>query len=324
MNSVTPKMLVNIYLLIFISFRTLAQDPLPSWNDGPVKKSIIDFVVAVSTPGNIDFVPEADRIATFDNDGTLWTEKPLIQGLFAVYRVHRMVQHNPSLRDKQPYKAVMESDRDYFEKAGMQGVMKLFDVTHAGMTSTEFEQEVKEFFRTVQHPTLHTSLYNVTYKPQIELLKYLRAHGFKTFICSGGTEDFMRVVTDSLYGIPPEQVIGSEMKMRYIDSAGINDMMRLPGMKTLNDKQEKPINIRYHIGKRPILACGNEGGAGDIYMLRYCQGNTYRNLQLLINHDDADREFKYEEKDNTSLNMAKQFKWQVVSIKQDWKYIFPQ
>ncbi|MBV7533064.1 HAD family phosphatase [Chitinophaga sp. sic0106] len=317
------RLLQALLISMLISIQALGQtDPLPSWNEGPVKQSIIQFVTAVTTPGN-DFVPPADRIATFDNDGTLWAEKPLIQGLFAIFRVHRMVAQNPALKNQQPYKAVIEKDKEYFEKAGLKEVIHLVNLTHAGMTATAFAAEVQLFFNTVKHPTLKTSLYQAIYKPQVELLNYLRTNGFKTFICSGGTVDFMRVVSDTLYGIPPEQVIGTELKYRYIDSAGVNDIMRLPGLTTFNDKQEKPVNIQYHIGKRPILACGNEGGAGDVYMLRFSQGNPYKSLQLIVNHDDAAREFEYSEKDNKSLNMAKQYNWQVISMKNDWKTIFP-
>ncbi|WP_167017095.1 HAD family hydrolase [Chitinophaga sp. Cy-1792] len=320
MKILNPLLLV----LLILPFRIHAQeDPLPSWNSGPVKEHIIAFVTAVSTVGSPDFVPVEDRIATFDNDGTLWAEKPLIQGLFAIFRINRMVLQNPSLKTKQPFKAVMEHDKQYFEKAGMPEIMKLFEVTHSGMTATEFRNEVALFFQTVKHPTLKTSLYQAVYKPQLELLEYLRIHGFKNFVCSGGTVDFMRVVTDTLYNIPSERVIGSELKYQYVDSAGVNDIMRLPGMFVFNDKQEKPVSIQYHIGKRPILACGNEGGAGDVYMLRFCQGNQYKTLQLIVNHDDEEREFYYQEKDNKTLNMARQYNWDVISMKNDWNVIFP-
>jgi hypothetical protein len=156
----------------------------------------------------------------------------------------------------------------------------------------------------------------------VELLQYLRANGFMTFICSGGDIDFMRPVTQQYYGIPPEQVIGTKFKYVYKDSAGVNDLVRMPAIASFNDKQEKPVNIQYHIGKRPILACGNEGGAGDIYMLRFSQGNKYPSLQLIVNHDDKDRETYYQEKDNKSLDWAKKFNWTVISMKDDWKTVF--
>ncbi|PSL44753.1 haloacid dehalogenase-like hydrolase [Chitinophaga niastensis] len=160
------------------------------------------------------------------------------------------------------------------------------------------------------------------YQPQLELLEYLRANGFKTFICSGGTVELMRVISQKYYGIPPEQVIGTEFKYKYVDSTGINDIMRLSGLRTFNDKQEKPVNIQYHIGKRPILACGNEGGAGDVYMLRFSQGNKYPSLQLIVNHDDSAREFYYQETDNRSLGLARKYNWTIISMKDDWKTVF--
>lgn len=308
---------------LFFSLHLSAQeDPLPSWNDGAVKQSIITFVKTVTTEGTPQFVPVEDRIATFDNDGTLWAEKPIIQGLFAVFRVHRMVQANPALKNKEPFKAVLENDKAWFAKAGEKGLIELIDVTHTGLTEKEFATEAKLFFETVKHPSLGVPLSQVLYQPQLELLVYLRMNGFKTFICSGGTVELMRAISKQYYGVPPEQVIGTEFKYRYIDSAGVNDIYRLSGIRTINDKQEKPVNIQYHIGKRPILACGNEGGEGDVYMLRFCQGNTYPSLQLLVNHDDATREFQYEEKSNKSLSMAAQYHWQVISVKNDWKTVF--
>jgi hypothetical protein len=316
------KWIVLSVALVF-SLRLQAQeDPLPSWNSGTVKQSIISFVKDITSEGTDKFVPVEDRIATFDNDGTLWAEKPIIQGLFAVFRVHRMVAANPALKNKEPFKAVMENDKSYFAKTGERGLIELIDVTHTGLTETQFATEATLFFETVKHPSLGVPLAQVLYQPQLELLHYLRMNGFKTFICSGGTVELMRAISKSYYGVPPEQVIGTEFNYRYVDSAGVNDIYRMSGIRTINDKQEKPVNIQYHIGKRPILACGNEGGEGDVYMLRFCQGNSYPSLQLLVNHDDVQREFQYEEKDNKSLNMAAQYHWQVISIKKDWKTVF--
>lgn len=314
-----------LLLLCFLAAMTPGQaqdDPLPSWNEGPVKTAIINFVKSVTTEGARTFVPVEDRVATFDNDGTLWAEKPLVQGMFAAYRVREIVAEKPALRTKQPYAAVLQRNRSYFATQTERKVLELVASTHTGMTATAFAKETADFFATAEHPTLKTPVAQTLYKPQLELLAYLRANGFTTYICSGGTVDFMRTVSMQYYGIPPQQVIGSEFKYRYTDSAGVNDIMRLAGLRTFNDKQEKPVNIQYHIGKRPILACGNEGGAGDVYMLRFCQGNKYPSLQLLVNHDDAQREFYYQEKDNRSLNMARQYGWQVISMQKDWKQVF--
>lgn len=317
------KQFFLLLCIIAVQASTKAQDdPLPSWNDGPVKTSIINFVKSVTTEGTRTFVPVEDRVATFDNDGTLWAEKPLVQGMFAVYRVKEMVEVNPSLRTKQPYAAVLQRNKSYFARDTEKRIIELVASTHTGMTATEFAKETTDFFNNAEHPTLKTPISKTLYQPQLELLAYLRTNGFTTYICSGGTVDFMRIVSMQYYGIPPQQVIGSEFKYRYVDSAGVNDITRLAGLRSFNDKQEKPVNIQYHIGKRPILACGNEGGAGDVYMLRFCQGNKYPSLQLLVNHDDAQREFYYQEKDNRSLNMARQYGWQVISMQKDWKAVF--
>ncbi|MEX6686789.1 HAD family hydrolase [Danxiaibacter flavus] len=298
-----------------------AQDPLPSWNDGKTKQSIIDFVKNVTTEGSPKFVPAEDRVATFDNDGTLWCEKPLIQGLFAFYLAKKMIDKKPALKEKQPYKAIAANDMAYLKTLSEQDLIKLVVATHTGMTAGEFDKSAAAFFATAKSPS-GKAIAELVYKPQVELLQYLRANGFKTFICSGGDIDFMRPVTQLYYGIPPEQVIGTKFKYVYKDSAGINDLVRMPSMLSFNDKQEKPVNIQYHIGKRPILACGNEGGAGDIYMLRFSQGNQYSSLQLIVNHDDKDRETYYQEKDNKSLDWAKKYNWTVISMKDDWKTIF--
>jgi hypothetical protein len=303
---------------------TLAQtDPLPSWNKGATKDAIISFVNDVSTEGSDKFVPKEYRIATFDNDGTLWCEKPLIQGLYVGYRVKKMAAKNPALRKKQPYKAILEGDKAYLHKLTEKDLVSLIIQTHTGTSEAEFDQDVREFFNTA---TDHNgkAMHQLLYQPQLELLQFLRDNGFRVYICSGGTIEFVRAISQEYYGIPSEQVIGTRFKYLYKDSANINDLYRQPAIVSFNDKQEKPVNIRYHIGKRPILACGNEGGGGDIYMLRYSQGNTYPSLQLLVDHDDNERESAYAEKDNKSLNWAKKYGWQVISMKKDWKRIFPE
>jgi phosphoserine phosphatase len=298
------------------------DDPLPSWNEGKIKNSIIDFVTRVVKEGSADFIPLADRIATFDNDGTLWAEKPVIQELFMFYRAKKMIGQKPALRNLQPFKAIAAGDMAYLRKMNERDLIKFFVATQTGMTQAEYDKDAKDFYATAKSPT-GTIISQLVYQPQVELLRYLRANGFKTFICSGGSVEFIRVISEQYYGIQPEQVIGTEFKYAYKDSTGVNDIIREPGLRTFNDKQEKPVNIQYHIGKRPVLACGNEGAAGDVYMLRFCQGNTYPNLQIIINHDDAAREFFYQEKDNKSLNLAKKYNWVVVSMKNDWKVIFP-
>ncbi|MEH0157129.1 HAD family hydrolase [Limibacter armeniacum] len=297
--------------------------PLESWKEGDVKTAIMDYVERITDPNSPDFIPKRDRIATFDNDGTLWSEKPLIQGMFVSYRIHDMVEENPKLRNVQPYKAVIEGDKKYLHALGEKGLIDLVLKTHSGMTEEAFEKDVHSFFQSAVHPVLKVPVNELVYKPQLELLEYLREHGFKTYICSGGTVEFIREVGEELYGIPDEQVIGSKFKYKLIDD-GIakSTIERMPELESFNDKQEKPVNIQYVIGQRPVFACGNVGAGGDVYMLRFSQGSPYLSFQLLVNHDDKDREFAYQEEDSLSLRMAKQNDWHVVSMKEDWNRVF--
>jgi hypothetical protein len=297
------------------------SDPLPSWTDGSSKRAIIDFVKEVTDSSGKGFIPTADRIATFDNDGTLWAEKPYVQELFAFYRVRKMVAADPALARQQPFKAVLENDKSYFDKGGDKALIQLVGATHTGMTEDEFERSVQDFFSIATYPGRNVPLRQIVYQPQLELLDYLRANGFKTFICTGGTIELVRGISWSFYRIPKEQVIGTSFKYKFIDSS--RDLLRESALDHFNDKEGKPGGIQLHIGKRPVLACGNEGGAGDIAMLKFCQGNRYPSLQLVINHDDAAREFFYQEKDSASLHAAAENNWQVISMKTDWKIIYP-
>lgn len=297
-----------------------SSDPLPSWNNGAVKKAIMAYVAKVTQAGSPDFIPEQDRIATFDNDGTLLAEKPYVQELFVLYRVKKMVSEDPRLMKREPFKAVVTKDKEYFKKNGERAVVELLAATHANLTEEQFENAVNDFIVNTKFPGLDVPLNQITYQPQIELLRYLRNNGFKTYICTGGTIEFVRQISEKFYGIPKEQVIGSTFKYQFADSA--NAIFRQPVLNHFNDKQAKPVGIQYHIGRRPVFACGNEGGGGDIYMLRYTQGSKYPSFQLIIDHDDDQREFAYEEPDSISLRWAKKYKWYVVSIKKDWKNVF--
>jgi len=296
------------------------SDPLPSWNDGAVKKSIIDYVTTITKEGSADFIPVADRIATFDNDGTLWAERPYVQELFAFYIVKKKVEKNPALAKQQLYKAVMENDKEYFARGGEKALIQLLAATHTGTTEDEFDAAVKEFFATSTYPKWNVPVKQITYQPQIELLNFLRASGFKTFICTGGTIEFVRSISQQFYGIPKDQVIGTSFQYVFTDSN--RAVFRKPALGSFNDKAAKPANIQLHIGQRPVFACGNEGGEGDIAMLTYSQGSSYASFQMIINHDDSTREFYYQEKTNASLNAASKYKWHVVSMKNDWKEIF--
>ncbi|KAF2328415.1 HAD family hydrolase [Flavobacterium nitrogenifigens] len=296
-------------------------DPLPSWNDGALKKDIIAYVEKVTKEGSPDFIPVEDRIATFDNDGTLWAEKPYVQELFAFYRVKKMVEANPALAQKQPFKAVVEKDKAFFEKGGDKALIELVAATHTGMTEDEFEASTKEFFAGAQYPGKNVPLKQIRYQPQLELLNYLRANGFKTFIVTGGTIELVRAISADFYGIPKDQVVGTSFKYKFDDAK--NAVLREPALDHFNDKEGKPVGIQLHIGQRPVFACGNEGGAGDLAMLRYSSGSKYPSFQLIVNHNDSIREYNYQEKDNLSLNTAAKYKYHVISMKDDWKKIFP-
>jgi hypothetical protein len=296
-------------------------DPLPSWNDGTLKQAIIHYVNKVTDTASGSFIPVTDRIATFDNDGTLWAERPYVQELFAFFMAKKMMQANPALTQKQPFKALATGDKSYFEKGGEKVMVQLLAATHTGTTEDEFESAVKEFFATARYPKPEVPIADIIYQPQIELLNYLRSNGFKTYICTGGTVEFVRGVSQELYGIPKEQVIGTSFKYLFVDSN--NSILREPVLNHFNDKTGKPAGIQLHLGQRPVFACGNEGGEGDIAMLTYSQGSKYPSFQLIVNHNDSIREFSYQEKDNASLNAAAKNNWHVVDMKNDWKKIFP-
>ncbi len=298
------------------------HDPLPSWKDGSTKQAIRQFVEAVTNMGGDDYVPMEQRIAVFDNDGTLWCEQPLVQGLFILYRLQDLATADPSLGMQQPFKSALEGDAEYLKAAGWTTFLELAAATHAGISQEGFAAEVEEFFAFAQHPELNLPVRQLAYQPMLELLAYLRTNGFKTYICSGGGMDFMRVFSNRLYGIPPEQVIGSSMKkeLRQVGSRWV--LTRTGKLNDFNDKEAKPENIDLHIGTRPLLAVGNVRTGGDIDMLHYSQGRKGPSLQLLVNHDDEQREFAYAEEDNASLNAAQAYGWPVVSMKNDWMTVF--
>lgn len=300
-----------------------ASQILASWNDGATKQAIIDFVTKVTKEGTPDFIPVEDRIATFDNDGTLWAEQPIVQMLFIFHRVKELAAQDPKLKDKHPFKAVIENDTEAMKKFNEKDLVELVTLTQTNISVTDFQKAAAEFFAAAKYPGKDVPLLQIRYQPQLELLEYLTQNDFKIYICTGGTVDFLRVVSKQFYNIEPENVIGSSNKYEYRnDTTGVNDLFILSQIETLNDKKEKPVNIMRAIGKRPVLACGNEGGAGDVYMLRYSQGSKYPSLQLLVNHDDAEREYVYSENPDVSLAMAKQYNWNVISIKDDWKTVF--
>jgi len=305
-----------------------ARDPLPSWNDGPAKHAIVDFVRATTDKGSPKFVPAAERIATFDNDGTLWCEQPMYsQFLFALDRVKALAPQHPEWKDKEPFASLLKGDLKEALAGGDRAMLEIVMATHAGMTTEEFEQIVKNWVATARHPKLKRPYTECVYQPMLEVLAYLRANGFKTFIVSGGGIEFMRPWTEKVYGIPPEQVVGSSMKTQYEMRDGKPVLLRLPEVDFIDDKASKPVGINEHIGRRPVAAFGNSDG--DQQMLEYAQGGAGARLMMLVHHDDALREFAYgaESKIGTFSDalMAEANKsgWTVISMKSDWKHIFP-
>jgi len=299
-----------------------AADPLPSWKDTATKKAIVDYVNAITKKDGPDYVPPADRIATFDNDGTMWCEKPTVEVVFSEVRLKALAAKDPTLKEKQPFKAVLERDEEYLHKAGMKALLEVVLLTHGNMPQADFDKEASEFFKTARHPKFGVPYQQLAYQPMVELLQYLRANGFQTWICSGGTMDLMRAFTQETYGIPPQQVIGSSMKKKSMEKDGKRILILLGELLEFCDEDDKPVEIGLHIGKRPIFAAGNVKSGGDIAMLEYCQGNKYKSLQLMVNHDDAVREFAYAEPKRESLNAAEKYKWHVVSMKNDWQKVF--
>jgi hypothetical protein len=300
-------------------------DPLSSWNDSNVKRSILDFVMRVTTEGGAEFVPPEERIAVFDNDGTLWSEQPFyIQLAFALDRVKALVPAHPEWRTTQPFQAVLEDDHQALGAAGMKGLLELMAATHTGMTSDEFDRTAREWFATARHPRFNRPYTDLAYQPMVELLGHLRASEFKTYIASAGGIEFMRVISERLYGIPPEQVIGSSVRIKYELRNGVPVIVRLPELDFFDDKEGKPVAIQKFIGRRPIAAFGNSDG--DQQMLQWTAAGPGRRLMLLVDHTDAEREFVYRVSPmgrlELALDEAHQRGWTVVSMKDDWKRIF--
>jgi phosphoglycolate phosphatase-like HAD superfamily hydrolase len=302
-------------------------DPLPSWNDGAAKRSIADFVVRVTTRGGPDFVPEAERIAAFDNDGTLWAEQPAyFQLLFAMDRVKALAPQHPEWAATQPYKAVLDGDMRTLAAAGEKGIAELVMATHAGMTTAEFAGIVRDWVATAQHPRFRRPYTELVYQPMLELLGYLRANGFKTYIVSGGGVEFMRVFAERVYGIPPEQVVGSTIVTEFRVKDGEPVLLRQPRLDFIDDKEGKPVAINKFIGRRPILAFGNSDG--DLQMLQWTAAGAGARLMGLVHHTDADREYAYDRDSSIgrldkALDEAEAEGWTVVDMKRDWRRVFP-
>jgi phosphoserine phosphatase len=302
-------------------------DPLPSWNDGPNKKAIIDFVARVTREGNMGYVHPDARIATFDNDGTLWCEQPFyFQMAFAFDRIREMAPKHPEWKTKEPFRSLLQGDVKTAAKAGEKGLLEVVAATHAGMTTEQFEDSVKDWLATAKHPRFHRRYTDLVYQPMLEVMQYLRANGFKTFIVSGGGIDFMRPWTEHAYGIPPEQVVGSSGVTKFELRNGKPVLMKEPKVEFIDDGPGKPVGIHRFIGRRPIIAFGNSDG--DLQMLQYVSAGDGARLALYVHHDDAEREYAYDRKSligklDKGLDEAKAKGWPLISMKNDWKTIFP-
>jgi phosphoserine phosphatase len=303
-----------------------AADPLPSWNDTGSKQAIIAFVKKVTRKGSVDFVQPSERIATFDNDGTLWAEQPMyFQFLFALDRVKTLAPQHPEWQDKEPFASLLKGDVKGALAGGEAAINQIAMETLTGMTAEEFEKIVKDWIATAKHPVTKRPYTEMVYKPMLELLTYLRAKGFKTFIVSGGGIDFMRPWAEKTYGIPPEQVIGSSVKTKFELQRGKPVLVRLPEVNFIDDGEGKPIGIHQHIGRRPIAAFGNSDG--DLQMLQYTAAGNGARFCLYVHHDDAKREWAYDRTSNIGrldkgLDEAQAKGWTVVSMKTDWKTIY--
>ncbi|MBI5896755.1 MAG: haloacid dehalogenase-like hydrolase [Desulfobacterales bacterium] len=314
-------------VLVLIAALAQAADPLPAWRDGEAKQSIIAFVESVTKEGLPDWVPVPERIAVFDNDGTLWAEQPMyFQAFFIFDRIRALAPVQPEWKEKEPFASVLRGDVTSALSGGERALMEMAMATHAGMTTEQFEKIVGDWIATAKHPTSKRLYTEMVYQPMLELLAYLRANGFKIFIVSGGGIEFMRPWTEKVYGIPPEQVIGSSIKTKFELRDGKPGLVRLPEIDFIDDKEGKPVGIQQHIGRRPIAAFGNSDG--DLQMMQWTTAGQGPRLALYIHHTDAVREWAYDRKSSVGrldkgLDEAQARGWTVVDMRRDWRVIYP-
>jgi hypothetical protein len=315
-----------LFAALVLAALSVAADPLPSWKDGPAKQAITSFVTDVTNAGSRDFVPPAQRIAVFDNDGTLWVEQPMYTQLaFILDRVKALAPSHPEWQAQQPFKAALEGDLATLGAAGTEGLLQLVIATHSGMTSAEFETTTLDWIGAARHPRFQRPYTQLVFQPMLELLEYLRRNGFKTFIVSGGGADFMRPWSEAVYGVPPEQVIGSQIQLAFQMRDGKPVLMREPKVIFIDDGAGKPVGIQRHTGRRPILAFGNSDG--DLEMLQWTTSGEGRRLGLILHHTDGEREYAYDRKSpfgrlDKALDLAPQNGWVLVSMKEDWSEVF--
>jgi hypothetical protein len=304
-----------------------STDPLPSWNDGAARQTIVAFVGKVTREGTAGYVPPAERIAVFDNDGTLWSEQPVyVQLAFALDRVKALALQHPEWQTQEPFASLLKGDAASALAGGEKAIAQIIMATHAGTTTEEFATIVKDWLATARHPVTGRPYTGMVYQPMLEVLDYLRANGFKTFIVSGGGIEFMRPWTERVYGIPPEQVVGSSIRTKYELRDGQPVLVRLPEIDFIDDKAGKPVGIQQHIGRRPILAFGNSDG--DFEMLEWTTAGDGLRLGVIVHHDDAGREYAYDRKSHIGrlergLDEAGRRGWVLVSMKDDWRTMYP-
>jgi phosphoglycolate phosphatase-like HAD superfamily hydrolase len=322
------RTLLGLAVVVATASSALAQtDPLPSWNDGAAKRAILDFVARTTTAGGADFVPVLERIAVFDNDGTLWTEQPIyFQFAFAIDRVNVLAAQHPEWKEREPFKSVLAGNMAALFAGGEKAMLEIMMATHSGLTTEDFAKAVEAWVATARHPRFNRPYTDLIYQPMLELLAFLRANQFKTFIVSGGGIEFMRPWTEKVYGIPPEQVVGSSGVVKYELRDGKPVLVKEPKVEFIDDGPGKPVGINRFIGRRPVLAFGNSDG--DQQMLQYAAGGTGLRLMGLVHHTDAEREFAYDRQSKVgkldkAWDEAMQRKWTVVDMKADWKVIYP-
>jgi phosphoserine phosphatase len=307
--------------------RAQVADSLPSWSEGPAKARIVAFVQAVTDQSGKDHVAPAERIAVFDNDGTLWSEQPAyFQLQFAIDRVKALAPRHPEWKARQPFKAALEGDMKALAATGEKGLLELVMATHAGNTPEEFQKVVRDWLAAARHPKFGRPYTELVFQPMLELLDYLRANGFRTYIVSGGGIEFVRAWSQEVYGIPPEQVIGSSIRTKYEVRNGVPTLVRLPEINFIDDKAGKPVGINQHIGRRPIAAFGNSDG--DFEMLEWVTAGPGPRFGLIVHHDDAEREFAYDRKSHVGrldrgLEEGPRRGWTIASVKNDWKAVYP-
>jgi hypothetical protein len=318
--------LVVLVLALGATMPAAPDDPLPSWRAGPARAQVMDFVGRVTAVGGPDHVPPAARIATFDNDGTLWSEQPMyVQLAFTLDRVKALAPKHPEWRDTQPFKAVLEGDLHRVAASGERGALQLIAATHTGMTTDAFEAIVRDWLARARHPRFHRPYTEVVYQPMLELLTYLRAHGFTTYVASGGGVEFMRPWVERVYGVPPGQVIGSSIRTRFELQDGRPVLIRLPEIEFVDDREGKPVGIHRFVGRRPIAAFGNSDG--DLQMLQWTAAGPGPRLVALVHHTDGEREWAYDRQStfgrlDRALDEAQARGWLVIDMKRDWARVF--